>query len=121
MQAEAESLEDVVLQDLVRAVEVGHRPGDPPRTMEASGGQASLGRPALESPPRTGCQWRQLAEPPGLELRIERPLALDLTAPRVDDALSHQGRRLASRLRRQCLDRHATHGDLEVDAVEQRA
>src|SRR5207253_2600831 len=121
LQPEAERLEDVVLLDLIGAVEVGGCAGHPPGAMKASRGHAALCGPALE---RAARRWReagQLAEPCGLELRVEHPLPLQLAPARDHHSLSYARRRFPGRLRGQRLEGHPAHGDLDVDPVQQRA
>src|SRR2546430_2861970 len=120
LQPETERLEDVVFCDLFRAVEVGRGARHPPRPMEASRRHAALRRPTLERAARWRRKAGQLAEACRLELRVERPLPVQLPAACHDHALAHPPRGLAVRLRGQRFDRHPAHRDLEVDPVEQR-
>src|SRR5207237_1350070 len=120
LQPEAERLEDVVLLDLIGAVEVGGCAGHPPGAMKAARGHAALRGPALERAARWRREAGQLAEAGGLELRVEHPLPLQLAPARDDHPLSYARRRFPGRLRGQRVEGHPAHGDLDVDPVQQR-
>src|SRR5256714_7753975 len=91
LEPEAERLEDVVLFDFGRAVEVGCRAGHTPGAMEATRRESALGGPALERPARSQRERGQLAEACRLELRVEAALAVGLAEACGEDALAHDG------------------------------
>src|SRR5262252_6956442 len=82
LQPEPEGFEDVLLFDLLRAVEVGRGPRHPPGAVKTTRCEPTLSGPALQRSLRARRKRGQLAEPRRLQLRVEHALAMDLSVAR---------------------------------------
>src|SRR5256885_17099956 len=78
LQPVTQRLEDVLLADPLRAVEVGRRPGHPPRAMKAASRQSLLLGPPLEGSPRRRFELCHPAQPRRSQLAVEASLTLQL-------------------------------------------
>src|ERR1700736_1674532 len=121
MQPVSQRLENVAVPNQLCALEVCRRARDPPGPMKAPRGETLLLGPALEGAPRGRLEGREVPQLAWPDLCVEAALTLELPASRRQYALPDNRGPFASRLGGELRQGHATHANLEIDAVEQRA